>query len=363
MSIGIRREDGSARGGLRRAHVVPHPIMAVGPSQSHAPVWEGPPRSAMIPEVGGWDAPAQVTEVCMRVLVSGSTGFIGTRVVTALQEEGHEVMRLVRRKRGTAEPEVLWAPDDDVMEVERLDGVEAVVHLSGETIASRWNARKKREIRRSRVKTTAFLADVLANMTRPPRVLVSASAIGVYGNRGDELLSEDSAPGSGFLAHVCAEWEAATGAAESAGIRVVNLRIGMVLDPRGGALKLMLPAFRLGLGGRLGDGSQYVSWISADDLVGIILHALRNDGLTGPVNAVSPNPVTNAEFTRALAHALRRPALLPVPAVALRLVLGEMADETLLASARVNPRKLTAAEYRFKDPVLEGALSRMLARN
>lgn len=298
----------------------------------------------------------------MRVLVSGSTGFIGTRLVAALKNEGHEVMRLVRRKRGTPEPELLWSPDDDVMEVDRLDGVEAAVHLSGETIATRWNAGKKREIRHSRVKTTTFLAEVLAHMAKPPRVLVSASAIGIYGDRGDEVLSEDSAAGSGFLAQVCTEWEAATGAAEAAGIRVAHLRIGVVLDPQGGALKLMLPAFRLGLGGRLGNGTQYMSWISADDLVGVILFALRNDGLVGPVNAVAPNPVTNAEFTRALAHAMRRPALAPVPAIALRLVLGEMADETLLASAKVNPRKLTAAEYRFKDPTLEMAFTRMFPR-
>lgn len=299
----------------------------------------------------------------MRIAVSGSTGFIGSELVAALKEDGHEVLRLVRRPRGTAETEVRWSPEDDYVDRGMLDGSDVVVHLAGESIVGRWTDAKRESIRRSRVEGTSFLAHVLASLAHPPRVFLSASAVGYYGNRGDEMLTEDSPPGGDFLAGVCRDWETATEAAAARGVRVVNLRFGAVLDPGGGVLKTLSTPFKLGLGGRLGSGRQYMSWITRDDTVEAIKLALRRESLAGPVNVVSPNPVTNAEFTRTLARVLSRPALLPMPERVLTTLMGDMAREMLLASQRVNPRKLTQHEFHYRDPQLEGALRRLLRKD
>lgn len=299
----------------------------------------------------------------MLVAVSGSTGLLGAEVVASLSAAGHDVVRLVRRVPGPGEKAVRWDPERGKVDADGLEGLDAVVHLAGENIASgRWNAARKVAIRESRVNGTRLLCDALAGLARPPKTLVCASAIGYYGDRGADVVTEESPPGAGFLPEVCREWEAAAGAAATKGIRVVVLRIGVVLSPRGGALARMLPLFRAGLGGVLGNGRQYVSWIALDDLVGIVLHALRAGGLSGPVNAVAPVPVTNRELTGALGKALSRPTLLPVPAFALRLALGEMADALLLASTRVAPRRLEETGYRFRFPELGGALRHLLAK-
>jgi uncharacterized protein (TIGR01777 family) len=235
------------------------------------------------------------------------------------------------------------------------------VHLAGENIAERWTPAKKVQIRDSRVKGTELLSKTLAGLSSPPAVLVSASAVGYYGDRGEEPLTDDSAPGRGFLAEVCQAWEAATEPARERGIRVVRLRLGVVLSAAGGALAKMLPPFRLGLGGRLGSGRQYVSWIALGDVVGSIQHAIVTGGLQGATNAVAPRAVTNQEFTKTLGKVLARPTAIPLPAFAARLMFGEMADELLLASARVQPAKLLASGYQFRHPELEAALRHLLA--
>jgi uncharacterized protein (TIGR01777 family) len=243
-----------------------------------------------------------------------------------------------------------------------LQGVDAVVHLAGESIAQRWTPESKARILQSRTSGTRLLSESFARLTPPPRVFICASAIGYYGNRGDEVLTEQSPPGSGFLAEVCREWEAACEPAVRGGIRVVNLRTGMVLSAAGGVLPRMLFPFRVGLGGKIGSGRQYMSWIALDDLVGVIIHALTCDRLAGPVNAVAPNPVTNLEFTRTSGRVLRRPTFLAVPAWAARLAFGEMADALLLASARVTPARLAASGFVFRYAELESALRHVLKR-
>jgi uncharacterized protein (TIGR01777 family) len=299
----------------------------------------------------------------MKVLVTGSTGFIGSALVPHLVSAGHEVSRLVRTPPKPGGAEVRWDPASGIVETGGLDGVDAVVHLAGESIATgRWTAEKKARIRESRVRGTAVLAESLARLAQPPRTLVCASAIGYYGDRGDQVLTEESPPGSGFLADVCREWEAAADPARTAGIRVVNLRIGVVLSRRGGALAQMLRPFLMGVGGKLGSGRQYMSWIALDDLLRAAAHVLATEALSGPVNAVAPNPVTNVEFTRALGHILGRPTLFSIPAFAVRCVFGEMGDEVLLASARVEPRRLIASGYRFRYAELEDALRHVLGR-
>jgi hypothetical protein len=296
----------------------------------------------------------------MKLLVSGSGGLIGSELIPSLSKAGHHVLRLVRRPTG-GPGEVGWDPDRGSIDAGALTGVQAAIHLAGENIAARrWSDAHRTRIRESRKRGTLLLAKALAGLPEPPLVMISASAVGYYGNRGDRLLTEDSGSGSGFLPEVCREWESATWTAAEAGTRVVCLRLGIVLTRQGGALARMLPAFRCGLGGPLGNGRQYWSWITVDDVIGIIERALLETALVGPVNAVVPNPVTNAEFSRSLADVLRRPAFLPVPAALLRLVLGEMADELLLASARVLPSRLLAVGYRFKHPELEAALRHLL---
>lgn len=297
----------------------------------------------------------------MRVLVTGASGLVGAALVPALEQE-HEVLRLTRRVPRSA-AELRWDPEAGTLDRRALEGLEAAVHLAGESIGGRrWNAAHKRRIRESRVRGTRLLCEALAALERPPRVLVSASAIGWYGDRGDETLTEESGSGIGFLAEVAREWEEATAAAVALGIRVVLMRTGIVLAARGGALAPMRRIFGLGLGGPFGRGRQWMSWIALDDVVAAIGHCLARETLRGPVNAVSPGAVTQREFARTLARVLRRPALLPAPPVALRLVLGrEMADELLLSSQRVEPRRLLETGYAFRFPDLEPALRHVLA--
>lgn len=292
----------------------------------------------------------------MQVLVSGSSGLVGSALVAALEGAGHSVLRLVRRP--PAANEIRLDPAKDPLLA--TEGFDAVVHLAGESIAGRWTTEKKARIRDSRVQGTSALATAFARTGRPPKVMVCASAIGIYGDRGDEVLREESAPGSDFLAEVSQQWEVATEPAARAGIRVVSLRIGVVLSPRGGALGRMLTPFRMGAGGRIGSGRQWMSWITLDDLVGVIQHALAADSLRGPVNTVAPNPVTNAQFTRVLGQALHRPAIFPLPAFMVRLMFGEMGEALLLGSQRVDCGKLVASGFRFRHPELKPALEAIL---
>jgi uncharacterized protein (TIGR01777 family) len=300
----------------------------------------------------------------MKVLISGSTGLVGSELCAALTAGGHEIARLVRESPNSRQTEISWHPAKREIDLKGLEGFDGVVHLAGENIAGgRWTEAMKRRIRDSRAQGTRFLCESLARLERKPSVLVCASAIGFYGHRGDELLDESSGPGSDlFVVDVCKDWEAACQPARDAGIRVVNLRLGVVLSPKGGALANMLLPFKLGGGGILGDGKQWMSWIALDDAAGTIQHCLATESLTGPVNAVTPNPVTNFEYTKALGRVLSRPTILPMPAFAARLVFGQMADELLLASARVVPGKLESTNYHFRHPELEPALRHLLGR-
>jgi uncharacterized protein len=299
----------------------------------------------------------------MDVAVTGSSGLIGSALGPALARAGHRMVPVVRSQSAPTGDAVRWDPDAGTIDAGELEGIGAVVHLAGENIGgSRWNEAQKARIRESRVKGTTLLAQTLAKLTTPPEALVSASGVNFYGDRGDEILTEVSPPGSGFLTDVCRAWEAATAPAEEAGIRVVHLRNGIVLSPSGGALQKMLTPFKLGVGGKMGSGRQWMSWISIDDEVGAIIHLLGEGAPAGPVNATSPNPMTNSDFSRALAKAVKRPAVTPVPAPALRLLLGrQMADELLLGSMRVLPTRLLDAGYAFSAPDLGPALERMLA--
>jgi hypothetical protein len=302
-----------------------------------------------------------------RVLVSGASGLIGGALVPALKTTGAQVVRLERSRPSAKqksenndndnnnEERIEWDPEQPLA-AELVSGFDSVVHLAGESIMGRWTDAKKSRIRNSRVTGTRNLAKALAQAADKPAVFVCASAIGYYGNRGDEVLREDSAAGSGFLPEVCRQWEAATKAAADARIRTVNLRTGVVLSAKGGALGAMLLPFKLGLGGRVGDGSQWMSWIDLQDMVGAILHILKTDLVQGPINMVAPRPVTNADFTKTLAGALHRPAIFPVPAFAAKLAFGEMAEELLLGSQRVEPAKLITSGYPFRFRDLKASL-------
>ncbi len=296
-----------------------------------------------------------------RVLVSGASGFIGSALCRALAADGTQELLLTRGGAPSHPATIRWDPEAGTVERRGLEALDAAFHLAGENIAAaRWTRARKERIRRSRARGTALLAEALAEQRPPPRLLVSASAIGIYGDRGDEELDESSAPGTGFLPDVCREWEEAAAAARSAGTRVVLARFGLVLGPGGGALQRLLLPFRLGLGGRLGSGRQFVSWISLADAVGLLRHAMTCAALEGPLNCVAPRPVRNAEFARTLGRALGRPAFLPAPAPLLRLALGELADALLLASARVLPRKALASGYSFHHEDLAAALNAAL---
>lgn len=332
----------------------------------------------------------------MRILISGASGLVGSALIeylgldalppraeraigvpgggraldevqraapSSLLPGPHEIVRLVRVPKRSDGTEITWDPSASRLDPGALAGFDAVVHLAGESIAQgRWTERKKARIRESRVQGTRLLCEALARSDRPPNVLISASAVGYYGDRGAEELDEASGPGTGFLAEVCRAWEAATEPAAAAGVRVVLARFGVILAPHGGALARLLRLFRFGLGGRLGSGRQYFSWITLGDVVRAICFAVQNDSLRGPVNFVAPNPVTNRELTAAVGRALRRPTLLPVPAWALRLALGEMADQLLLCSTRALPRRLLEKSFVFQTPELQSALATMFGR-
>ena len=304
----------------------------------------------------------------MRLLVSGSTGMLGTSLIKAMESQGHTTSRLLRPQTvsrgaaGGAAQSIRWDPVAGEFDAAGAEGADALMHLAGASIAGgRWNASRKNLLRTSRIAATRHLIGALSKLQRPPRVIVAASAIGYYGDRGDEVLTESSPPGSGFLSTLCQEWEAETARGTEFGARVVSLRMGIILTARGGALPRMMMPIKLGAGGRLGSGRQWMSWLTLQETVRIIQFALANAGLTGPVNAVTPNPVRNAEFTRILAKTLRRPALLPAPGFALRLALGEMAD-LLLDSQKVMPSRLSASGYQFQQADLARALWELLRR-
>lgn len=296
----------------------------------------------------------------MKILITGSNGLIGSHLLGGLVANGHQILRLVRHDPRNAD-EIAWNPAAGALDAGRLNGVDAVIHLAGESIKGRWTASKRNAILDSRVRGTSLLATALADMPNPPRAFLCASAA-AYGDRGNEILTEASELGRGFLADICRAWEAATLPAARRGIRTVNLRFSMVLDSGGGALASMLTPFRMGLGGRLGNGRQYWSWIHIEDAVGAVKHVLVTESLTGPVNIVSPNPATNRQFTKALGRALGRLTILPVPAAVMRLVLGQMADELLLASVRAVPKKLLESGFTFRHPEIAEAFSAILRR-
>ena len=299
-------------------------------------------------------------EAAVKILVTGSTGLIGSNLREFLTKRGNHVLSMVRRKPSGTD-EIQWNPAAGTLDQSSMEGLDAIVHLAGENIASgRWTEERKHRIRTSRLQGTQLLAQSLTRLENPPKVLISVSAIGYYGNRGTELLDENSSPGTGFLPELCREWEAAASMAMAKNIRVVIPRLGMVLSSAGGALPRMLTPFRYGVGGRIGSGRQFMSWIAIEDLIGIIDHAIHCDSLNGPLNAVSPNPLTNSDFSKIIGKVLSRPSIFPVPAFILRLAFGQMAEEVLIAGARVASGKLSESGYLFLYPELEGALRHIL---
>ena len=295
-----------------------------------------------------------------RILVSGASGPIGAALLPSLKAKGASVTRLVRGS-ATGKDQISWDPSRP-LSPDFVSGFDAVIHLAGESIVGRWTEAKKRRILDSRSQGTSHLAERSRKRRSPRGYLFPLPQLAYYGSRGDEILREDSPSGEGFAAEICRQWEAAAQPAAQAGIRTAQLRIGVVMSADGGALPKMLPPFRLGLGGRLGDGRQWWTWVSVRDVVGAIHHVLENESLSGPVNTVSPNPVTNAQFTSTLASVLRRPAIFPMPAFAVRLIFGEMGEELFLGSQRVEPAKLTATGYQFQHPDLKNALQEILKR-
>lgn len=295
----------------------------------------------------------------MKIAIAGASGLVGSALIPELEGDGHEIVRLVRHRPKTGEIE--WHPNQDEIDPATIDGFDAIINLAGESIAEgRWTEEKKKRIRDSRVNGTHLLSEAIAKLATKPRVFLCASATGIYGDRGDEILDEHSESGGGFLAGVCREWEKATEPAVSAGVRVVNLRFGPILARGGGMLEKMLTPFKMGLGGKVGSGKQYISWVAIDDVVAAIKLALNDDSIRGPLNIVSPRPVTNEQFTRALGEALSRPTVMAMPAFAARLAFGEMADEMLLVSQRVVPKRLTSAGLSFAYPTVQSALERYL---
>lgn len=315
----------------------------------------------MTPPRGQRSVPSTDTET-LTIAVTGASGLVGRALVPFLAGRGHDVKRLVRTTPKSAS-EIAWDPARRLLEPDDLEGVDAVIHLAGEPISERWTTAAKARIRESRVVGTSLLAEALASLTKKPRVFLSGSAIGIYGNRGDEWLDESSSVGGDdFLARVAQEWEAAAAPAARAGIRVVHPRLGVVLHPDGGALERLLGVFRLGAGGKIGNGEQWLSWIARTDVISALHFLLRDEDFRGPVNVVAPNPETNASFSKILGHVIHRPALATVPAMAVRLMLGsEMANATVLASQRVRPKALDEYGFRFQFPHLEGALRHELA--
>ena len=298
----------------------------------------------------------------MRILLTGASGLIGQSLLTLLESDGLQVVGLTRSKTPSPGRQISWNPGAGIIDENGLENFDAVVHLDGESIVGRWTPGKKARILESRAKGTRLLCESLAHLRNRPRVLIAASAIGYYGDCGDRVIDEGSSAGTLFLSEVAKAWEAATEPAARQGIRVVNLRIGFVLSKVGGGLAAMLLPFKLGLGGQVGSGRQYLSWVAIDDVVGAISHAILTDSLHGPLNAVAPHPVTNREFIKTLGRVLRRPTIFRLPAFAARMVMGEMADELLLASARVKPTRLLESGYEFRFPELEGALRHVLGK-
>jgi uncharacterized protein (TIGR01777 family) len=302
----------------------------------------------------------------MKILVSGSSGLIGSALIPRLTTAGHTVVRLVRsnsQRNGDEGACLSWDPEAGKLDTASLEGFDAVIHLAGESIADgRWTSEKKQKLQQSRVGPTKLLAEKLAGLQKKPQVFIAASAIGFYGPRGDERLNESGSAGTSFLSKLCQEWETATKPAADAGIRVVNLRTGVVLSTKGGALKQMLLPFQLGAGGQIGDGKQYFSWITLDDECGAIIHALNTESLSGPVNLTAPKPVTNLQFTKALGAVLFRPTLIPIPNFGLRALFGEMADELLISGQNVVPEKLLESGYKFRDTEIEAALHHVLGK-
>ena len=295
----------------------------------------------------------------MKVLIAGASGLIGSALIPSLEREGAEVTRLVRSPAGTGEIE--WHPNNDQIDATRLEGFDALINLAGENIAAgRWTDETKRKIRNSRVNGTHLLSEALAKLKQKPNVFLCASATGIYGDRDDETLDEQSDSGGGFLAGVCREWEKATEPAVAAGVRTVFLRFGPILAREGGMLSKLLTPFKMGMGGKVGSGKQYISWVAIDDVIAAMKLALKDESFRGPLNIVSPHPVTNEVFTKTLGHVLSRPTALAMPAFAVRLAFGEMADEMLLASQRVIPKRLNDAGFEFEYPELEGAFRRYL---
>ena len=296
----------------------------------------------------------------MKILISGSHGFIGSAVHRSLSQQGHSLLRLIRLTQIAKSDEVFWNLPDNYIDHSKLTNLDAVIHLAGENLFGRWNEKKKQAIHDSRVKGTAFLAKTLAAMEHKPKVLICASAIGYYGNRGEDECIETIEAGDSFLSTVCCQWEQSARPASEAGVRVVNLRFGVVLGKEGGSLAKMLPAFKMGMGGPLGNGQQWVSWVSIVDAVRAIEFAIEHETLQGPVNVVSPHPVRNKEFAHAVGHALHRPEVVPVPKRMLKFMFGEMADETVLASTKVLPKKLQTEDFQFQHPDLNTALEAIL---
>lgn len=299
----------------------------------------------------------------MKILIAGSSGLVGTELVSFLKHQGHEVTRLTRSNKNSQET-LFWDPEAGILDETILDGFDAVINLAGENIANkRWDAKQKEKIRSSRVDSTTLLSKALAKLKKPPEVFICASAIGYYGDRPHEVLNEDSQASRGdFLAETCQEWEAATKAASDAGIRVVNARFGIILSPKGGAMSKLLLPFQLGLGGIIGNGKQIMSWIALDDVIYALNYLVQDTTISGPVNFTSPESVTNHEFTKTLGKVLNRPTIFPVPAFAAKLAFGEMADALLLASAKVQPVKLIASRFKFAYPDLESALRHLLGK-
>ena len=297
----------------------------------------------------------------MRIAISGASGLLGKDLLPYLSGQGHKTFKLVRH-RSAKDDEIFWNPESGEIQAEKLEGMDAIIHLAGESVAHVWTRETKQKIRSSREKGTGLLANTIANLQKKPAVFVCASAVGYYGDRGNEAINEDSAPGKGFLADVCQLWESAAEPARQAGVRTANLRFGVILSPKGGALKQMLPPFQMGAGGNLGHGKQYFSWISLTDAVRAVYFATVTESIVGAVNAVAPKPVTNAEFTKALGRVLHRLTIFPVPASAARMIFGEMADEMLLSGARVFPKKLQEAGFRFEYPDIEAALRHELGK-
>jgi uncharacterized protein len=299
----------------------------------------------------------------MKVLISGGSGLVGTALTGSLRSEGHTVARLVRPDGEASANDIRWDAASGFINLDAMEAADAVVNLNGASIGGgRWTPARKKLLVTSRVDSTRFLVNSLARLKQKPRVFVSASAIGYYGNRGDEVLDESSAPGNDFLAEVCRDWEVEALRAQSSGIRTVLTRFGVILSAKGGALTQMLTPFKLGLGGRLGSGQQWMSWVALDDVTGILRSALSDEQASGPVNVVAPNPVQNSEFTRVLASVLHRPAIFPAPAFALRIAVGEMADALLLSSQRVQSKRPLASTYAFRYENLKPALHAILAK-